>query len=160
MFPPGLWHTKAAAAATALQNSCEHVTIALIAKEFRMTRARNIIGLIAAVFIVLSSAAHSLLGWKALGARLAATTAPADLTRGLRIGWQFGGAAMLALGIILAAIFIRRVRGEVVDALPALVIGMLYAGFGGWALAVSGLQPFFANFVILGAMLLFAAWPR
>ena len=125
-----------------------------------MTRVRNVLGLIAAIIIILSSAAHSFLGWKALGAQLAAAGAPADLINGLRIGWQFGGAAMLTFGLVAGMIFFHRLRGEGVPTFPALYTALLYLVFGAWALAVSNFDPFFAIFIVPGVMLLFAAWPR
>ena len=126
-----------------------------------MTRARNILGLIAAILIILSSAAHSLLGWKALGAQLAAAGAAKDLIGGLRIGWQFGGAAMLTFGLVAGMIFFHRLRGEDVPTFPAFWTALLYVVFGAWALVVSGFEPFFVGvFLVPGAMLLFAAWPR
>lgn len=85
-----------------------------------MTRVRTVLGLIAGAILVLSSAAHSFLGWKALQARLVTAQAPSDLIQGLAIGWHFAGAAMLAFGIIVLAIFAKRLRGEVVSSLPAL----------------------------------------
>ena len=115
----------------------------------------RILGIIAGVILILSGAAHSLLGWKALGAQLAQTNAPADLIGGLRIGWHFGGACMLAFGIIVLMIFVRRM-----PALPAFAIGVLYVVFGAWALAVSNFDPFFAIFIVPGVLLLIAAWPR
>jgi hypothetical protein len=126
-----------------------------------MTRTRNILGLIAAVIIILSSAAHSLLGWKALDAQLAAAGASADLIGGLRIGWQFGGAAMLTFGAMALMIFFHRLRGDMVLTFPAFLIGLLYVAFGAGAMVVSGFDPFFAGvFLVPGALLLFAAWPR
>jgi len=125
-----------------------------------MTRVRNVLGLIAAIIILLSSGAHSFLGWKALGAQLAATNAPGDLVNGLRIGWQFGGAAMLGFGLIVAMIFVHRLRGDGVPTFFALIVGVLYVAFGAWALVVSDFEPFFAIFIVPGVMLLFAAWPR
>ena len=115
----------------------------------------RILGIIAAIILILSSAAHSLLGWKALDAQLAQTNAPADLINGLRIGWQFGGACMLTFGIVVLMIFLRRM-----PTLPAFAVGVLYVVFGAWALAVSGFNPFFAIFIVPGVMLLVAAWPR
>ena len=115
----------------------------------------RVLGIIAGVVLILSSAAHSLMGWKALGAQLVQAKAPADLIRGLRIGWHFGGACMLTFGIIVLMIFIRRL-----PSLPAFAISVLYVVFGAWALAVSDFNPFFAIFIVPGAMLLVAAWPR
>jgi uncharacterized membrane protein YhaH (DUF805 family) len=121
-----------------------------------MTKLRNILGLIAAAILVLSSGAHSVLGWPNLNAQLEATHAPADLILGLKIGWLFGGLAMLVFGIIIAAIFMARLRGEGASTFPALVIGIAYIGVGAWALAVTK-NPFFTIFIVPGVLLLFAA---
>ena len=115
----------------------------------------RVLGIIAGVILILSSAAHSLMGWKALGAQLARTNASADLINGLRIGWQFGGACMLTFGIVVLMIFIHRLHP-----LPARAIGVLYVAFGAWAMVVSGFDPFFLNFIVPGVLLLIAAWPR
>jgi hypothetical protein len=119
-----------------------------------MTRARTVLGLIAALILILSSAAHTILGWKALSARLAGTNAPLDLIQGLRIGWEFGGAAMLTFGIIVAVTFLRRL-----PVLPVFLIAVLYVAFGAYAFTATG-NPFFFIFIGPGALLLFAAWPR
>lgn len=126
----------------------------------RMTKLRNVLGLVAAIIMILSSGAHSFLGWKALGAQLAETTAPADLIGGLRIGWEFGGGAMLTFGVIAATIFIRRLRGAAVDTLPALLTGVFYVAIGIWAMTASHYDPFFLIMIVPGAMLAAAAWPR
>ena len=115
----------------------------------------RVLGLIAGVILILSSAAHSLMGWKALGAQLAQTNAPAELIRGLRIGWHFGGACLFTFGIVVLMIFIHRIQ-----TLPAFAIGVLYVVFGAWAMVVSGFDPFFVIFVVPGVLLLIAAWPR
>ena len=125
-----------------------------------MSRFRPVLGFIASVVMILSSFAHAFLGWKALGARLAATNAPADLIGGLRIGWEFGGAAMLTFGIIAARIFFRQLRGAAVDAFPALAAGVFYLLIGAWALVASNFDPFFMIMIVPGAMLITAAWPR
>lgn len=124
-----------------------------------MSKARNVLGLVAAIILILSSGAHSILGWKALSAQLAVTTASADLVRGLMIGWEFGGAAMLTFGIIAATIFVRRLRGEAMSAMPAAITAVFYILFGAWALFTSG-DPFFLIMLIPGVLLLTAAWPR
>ena len=123
-----------------------------------MKRWREFVGLFAAAILVLSSGAHSFLGWKALEPRIAAVGTPADLITGLRMGWQFGGVAMLAFGIIAASIFIQRLRGANVSSFPVVVIGVVYVAFGAWALSISG-NPFFAIFIVPGVLLLLASWP-
>ena len=117
-----------------------------------MSKARDLAGAIAALLILLSSAAHTLLGWKALSAELDAAHVQGNLLLGLRLGWYFGGLAMLLLGIILLALFGARLRGERRPLLPATVVAIGYLAFGAWALAVSG-DPFFTVFIVPGVLL-------
>jgi hypothetical protein len=124
-----------------------------------MTRLRTVLGLIAGAIMVLSSAAHSFLGWKSLQAKLLAAQAPSDLIQGLAIGWHFAGAAMLAFGIIVIAIFAKRLRGEAVSSLPAMIIAVLLVISGIWAMTITR-NPFFFIFIVPGLMLAAAAWPE
>jgi hypothetical protein len=123
-------------------------------------RARAILGLVAGAMLILSSAAHSVLGWKGLGGELAAAQVPPDLLLGVKIGWQFGGVAMLVLGVVVVAQATRRLRGQVVWTLPEIVIAAAYLGFGTWALVASDFNPFFAVFIVPGALLALSALPR
>ena len=124
-----------------------------------MTRVRTILGLLAGVILILSSAAHSLLGWKQLRTDLANVQAPADLVLGVAAGWHFGGVAMLAFGCIVTSLFLKRLKGESVSSFPAFVVALAYVGFGGWALMVSHLNPFFFIFIVPGVLLAIAALP-
>jgi uncharacterized membrane protein YhaH (DUF805 family) len=124
-----------------------------------MARARTVLGLIGGAILVLSSAAHSLLGWKQLRSELASVQAPPDLVLGLAIGWQFGGVAMLALGCIVISLLLKRLKGENVSSFPALVVASAYLGFGTWAIIVSHMNPFFLVFVVPGCLLAVAALP-
>lgn len=119
-----------------------------------MARVRAALGLVAGVFLILSAAAHSLMGGQAMGAQMEAAHVPPDLSRGLLVGWHFGGVAMLVFGIVALAVFAKRLRGETVSALPTVVIGLAYLGFGIWALAISSLNPFYLVFIVPALMLL------
>jgi len=119
-----------------------------------MRKARLVGGWVGGAIMVLSSAMHSFLGWKALGEQLAATTAPADLVRGLALGWHFAGAAMLAFGLIVCAAFGAALKGRAGSALPAALVGGLYVVFGIGAFVASGMNPFFATFVVPGLLVL------
>jgi hypothetical protein len=123
-------------------------------------RAREILGIIAALMLILSSAAHSLLGWPALRSELAAAEVPGDLMLGLKIGWQFGGVAMLTLGVILLVLFARRLRGGTASVVPARVVALAYLAFGAWALAASRGDPFFLVFIVPGLLLAIAGAPQ
>lgn len=124
-----------------------------------MKRWKEILGLLGAVILLLSSGAHSILGWRDLGGRLTRAGAPADLINGMRIGWLFGGACMLAFAVIAAGICISRLRGGSASTFPIAVISVLYLAFGAWALAISG-NPFFMIFIVPGVLLLLASLPR
>jgi hypothetical protein len=119
-----------------------------------------ILGLIAGIVLILSSAAHSLLGWPQVRTELAAANVPADLAFGLKAGWLFGGVAMLALGIITTAFFAGRLRGDAVSSLVPGVIAAVYVVFGGWALVANGFNPFFLVFVVPGILIALAASAR
>ncbi len=118
---------------------------------------RAVLGLVVGVSQILSAAAHSLLGWPGLEQELAAASVPPALARGVEIGWQFGGAAMLAFGLVVIGVFARRLRGLQVSTLPAALIACAYLAFGAWALWRSDFEPFFMVFVVPGALLAIAA---
>jgi len=126
-----------------------------------MSRLRYAAGLIAASWLVLSSAAHSFVGWRQLHDRLTASGAPADLAFAVQAGWQFAGVAMLCFAIIVIVMLRTRYRDPSVSAVPVHVIGMAYAAYGAWALIVSKGDLFFLIFIIPGLLLLGAApWRR
>ena len=123
-----------------------------------MKRARLILGVVAGVMLLASSAAHSTLGWQSLSEGLANTNVSSDLQTGLRIGWMFGGAAMVVLGVIAISTFVGRLRGANPPLLPIAVIAIVYMAFGAWAIAASGGDLFFLGvFVVPGALLGIAA---
>ena len=123
-----------------------------------MRQFQNVLGLLAGAILALSSAAHSILGWKQMQSSLAATNAPPDLVQGLRIGWLFGGVAILTFGCVALAVFSNRLRGRAVSLVPTGLIALAYLWFGAWALVTSG-NPFFYIFIVPGAMLAIASIP-
>jgi hypothetical protein len=125
-----------------------------------MSPIRSTLGVCAGAFLVLSSAAHSLLGWPEMAAELSKTNAPADLTRGLAIGWHFGGVAMLVFGVLVLRLFLRARKDESVSLGPSLLIGGAYAAFGLGALAISGLNPFYLVFIVPGTTLVLTSLRR
>lgn len=123
-----------------------------------MWRGRLVLGLIAGVLLLASSAAHSLLGWPQFRQALAETHAPADLIVGLSLGWHFAGVAMLVFGLLVVLLFAEALKRRPVSLRPALLIGVGYLAFGAWALTVSNLDPFYLVFVVPGVLLMLAAW--
>lgn len=125
-----------------------------------MSKLRSVLGLIAGAMLVLSSGAHTFLGWQALGAELAKTNTPAELVTGLEIGWKWGGAAMLAFGAIVIAVFLKRLRGEPASTFAPAVVSVAYIAFGAWALVHSNYDPFFFIFIVPGVLLALASTGR
>jgi hypothetical protein len=125
-----------------------------------MSKLRNVLGLMVGVFLVLSSAAHSFMGWQAIGAELAKTNTPAELVAGLEIGWKWGGAAMLVFGVIICAVFLKRYRGEPVPTTGPALVSVSYIAFGAWALMHSNYDPFFFIYIIPGVLLALASTGR
>ena len=121
---------------------------------------KNILGLIAGAFLIVSAGLHSVLGWRALGKQLADAGAPADLILGLQIGWHFAGLAMLAFGLIVLSIFRHAQRGETPSMIPVYIIAIAYLAFGVYALGVSNFNPFFFIFIVPGVLLGAAAAGR
>jgi hypothetical protein len=124
-----------------------------------MRRLRAVLGLVAGGILVLSSLAHSFLGWSQLRGSLEGLQAPADLVRSLQIGWQFGGVAIFTFGCIALAVFARALRGHPVSLVPTALIALAYVAFGLWALAVSK-NPFFLIFIVPGSLLALASTGR
>ena len=110
--------------------------------------------------MIVSAAAHSLLGWKELKGALGSTQVPADLIQALGLGWHFAGVAMLAFGTIVVALFAQRLLGRTAPLMPANVIAAAYVAYGVGALLVTRFDPFFLVFVVPGIMLSIASVAR
>lgn len=125
-----------------------------------MTRAQRVVGIIAGGFLTLSAFAHSILGGRAILAEMTAANVPADLLRGALVGWEFGGVAMLAFGVlVLRAFASRRVSASGDSGLATVrVIAASYVLFGSAAFLYSDFDPFFLVFVLPGWMLAYAGW--
>lgn len=122
-----------------------------------MRKLRLVLGLLAGGLLLLSSIAHSVLGWAALQTELDPTGIGPDLRLALGISWRLGGAAMIAFGTIVIATMLRLRRGEATWTFPATVIGLVYLLYGAWAWVLSGFDPFFfLLFVLPGAMVVIA----
>ncbi len=123
-------------------------------------RTRAWFGLAAGALLILSAAAHSLLGWPELARELAKLAPPEDLVLALAIGWHFGGVAMLTFGALVVQGFGRALRGRAADWRPVRVVGLAYVVFGAGALVATGGRPFFLIFLMPGLLILAAANDR
>jgi len=125
-----------------------------------MSKARNILGIISGVILILSSGAHSFLGWKAMHDQLVALDAPADLVTGLAIGWNFAGFAIFIFGVLVLLTFIPRLRGLYAPLTTPRVIGWGYGGAGVAGYAVSKMMFFVSVFIVPGILILLASSER
>jgi hypothetical protein len=111
------------------------------------------------LLMLLSSLAHSFLGWKQLGAQLRATGPDEDLYRSLAMGWHLGGVAMAAFGVIVLLAWMRARRGDASGLGAIGVIALAYVGFGAAAFVALSFNPFFLFvFVLPGSALAAAVW--
>jgi hypothetical protein len=122
-----------------------------------MSRLPRVLAIIAAVILVLSSGAHSLLGWPALRAKLADANVPAELVGGLGMGWHFAGLAMLVLGILVLWMLTESRRSGANVVLPLRIIGGAYELFAIGCFALLGWDPFLLTFLVPGTLLSVAA---
>jgi hypothetical protein len=122
-------------------------------------RFRALIGLVAGLMILGSSFAHLVAGWRAMRGALEQAHAPADLVKGLEIGWQFAGAAMLVFGILLVWTYIDILRGRAASFRVPYLVSLMYLFFGMWSFTVAGDLFFLVAFVLPGALLAAAARP-
>ena len=109
------------------------------------------------ILLLLSAAAHGFAGWSAMREGLAETDASEDLTQAIGIGWLYGGAAMLAFGVLVLQAWWWARAGKAGAAAIAGWISLLYLGFGGWAYVTSSFNPHFFAFLVPG-VLLAVAW--
>jgi hypothetical protein len=122
-----------------------------------MPRLRNALTIVAALMLIASSGAHSLLGWPALRDGLRAASALADLIAGLGMGWRFAGIAMLAFGLI-ALWTVRASRGGQSSVrFPVAVMAGAYLAFGFGSAVLLGWDPSQLLFLVPGAVLALAA---
>ena len=124
-----------------------------------MNKTRSVLGLIGGGILILSSGAHSILGWQAMREQLARTNAPAELVTGLKIGWMFGGPVMLVLGTLAVVTFLKRYRVEPASTLAPALTAAAYLGFAAWAAIETNFDPFFFMFLVPGILLALASAP-
>jgi hypothetical protein len=110
---------------------------------------------IAGALILLSSAAHGFLGWKAVRAAIAPRL-DAEALQDLALGWTYGSAAMAAFGVLILASVARIRRGLAGARLLPAVVGAAYTIYGTAATAYSGGHPHFPVAFVLPGLLLLA----
>jgi len=125
-------------------------------ETYVLDRMRFWAGTIGGVLLVALGAMHSLLGWPALRASFARTSAPAPLVQGLAVPWHLAGMSMVMAGVLAIVGCVRGARGRDTSRWPLLVVGGAYAVFGLAGLVLVGVDATFAMFVVPGVLLLYA----
>ena len=123
-----------------------------------MSKARNILGVITGIVLILSSAAHSFLGWKSMSEQLRGSGAAPDLITGLAIGWNFAGVSIFMFGCLIIGVFAMRLRGQDAPLWVPRLIGLGYTIAGIAAYQVSKQTFFLSVFVVPGVLISMAAW--
>ena len=106
---------------------------------------RSFLVLLAGGLMVLSSIAHSVLGWPAQRSELRNAGAQEDLIGGLAVGWHFGSAAMLTFGAIVLVGGLKLRKGDLSGVVPVQIIAACYVLFGLAALFYQKLNPHFVG---------------
>lgn len=109
--------------------------------------------IVCGALMFIGGVAHALAGWPALSAALDAQHVDPDLIAAIAIGWMFGSAAMLALGIIVIVGFPAVRRGAASSRKGPFVAGAAYLVFGSCALLYRFPNLHFLPFIIVGAIL-------
>jgi len=109
---------------------------------------------VVAAFLVLSSLAHGILGWKAMSAELVRTGTSPDLLADLATGWYLGSVAMVAFAVIVFVTWLEARGKRSAGRAAAATIALTYFTFGllaFWFRSFNG--HFLVAFVIPGALL-------
>jgi hypothetical protein len=118
---------------------------------------RRAVVFVCGFLIAVAAIPHALLGWPGAAEDLRKLSASEDVVRGLAIGWWFGSASFVAMGIAVLLAW-RELPANPRAWQIAFAIGAVLAVFGAGALAYSGGNPHFLGFLGLGAILAVAAW--
>jgi Na+/proline symporter len=116
--------------------------------------------LAAGLLLMMSSLAHSFLGWPQIRPELVAAGVPDDLVGALAAGWHFGGVAMVAFAAIVLMAWRRARRGDVAGLEAVGVVAAAYIVFGTTAFVLRSFAPFFLVFIAPGVALAVCAWGR
>lgn len=118
---------------------------------------RRAVVFVCGFLITVAAVPHALLGWPEAAEELRKLSAGDDVVRGLAIGWWFGSASFVAMGIAVLLAW-RELPTNPLAWQIAFTIGAVLAVFGAGALAHSGGSPHFLGFLGLGGILAVAAW--
>ncbi|MGH9426965.1 MAG: hypothetical protein ACRD2L_11770 [Terriglobia bacterium] len=109
---------------------------------------------IVAAFLMLSSLAHGILGWKAMSAELARTGASPGLMADLATGWYLGSVAMVAFAVIVIASWLEAQGKGPAGRAAAATIALAYFAFGMLAFLLRSFdRHFLIAFAIPGGLL-------
>jgi hypothetical protein len=123
-----------------------------------MSKARDILGAITGILLILSSGALYFTGWGSMRSQLVDAGAPDDVVARTSIGLLLATIAILLCGCVLFGVFITRLRGLVAPLWPARLIGIAYTIAGLVAYKMSDNNFFMTLFVVPGILIALASW--
>ncbi len=123
-------------------------------------RTRAILGIVLGALVFASGFAHAFLGWPPLGEALAQAGLDSDTSRALRVGWNFGSAAMFAFGLIVAGNGMALLRGGDPPAAPVWIVAAAFFFFGLGAFLRASRSAHFVAFMVIGVLAGLFAWRR
>jgi hypothetical protein len=91
-----------------------------------MSRLRIVLGFLVAVFLIVSSFMHSILGWRSLLGRLRETRAPEELIDLLALAWHMCSGAMFTFGCVLIVLFAKYVKDRSTSLVVAQLIAVMF----------------------------------
>ena len=123
-----------------------------------MSKARDILGVITGIILILSSGALYFTGWGSMASRLVDAGAPDDVVARTSIGLLLATIAILLCGCVLFGVFMTRLRGLVAPLWPARLIGLAYTIAGIVAYKMSDNNFYMTIFVVPGILIALASW--
>jgi hypothetical protein len=115
-------------------------------------KLRAYLGLAAGMFMLAGAAAYALTGFLPFQVAFEAARVPVGVITGSYIAWIWGSFAMAGLGLITLVEASRALRERPYSRPVVAFSGLTFLVFGAWALGISGFNPHFLYFVVLGVM--------
>lgn len=115
-------------------------------------KLRAYLGLAAGMFMLAGAAAHALTGFLPFQVAFEAAGVPFGVITGSYIGWIWGSFAMTAFGLMTIIESSRALREGPYSRPVLWLAGGAYVVFGAWALGISGFNPYFVFFVVVGLL--------
>jgi hypothetical protein len=121
---------------------------------------KSILMMLCGAFCVFGGIMHAAAGLPELHRELAATNVPAELAKEISIFWVFMGASMVTFGGILLTCGLRMRKKDYSGSAMAMWVAACLILYDAGAMVWYGnFEPHFFAFIVVGAIVVFAALP-